>query len=54
MIVRDFDLPSSDVSVGRSEKNMLPQKRKLLGKFLVYFVVALIMPLNQPLGILNI
>ena len=57
MIVRDFfDLPSSNVSVGRSGKEHASiQKRKLFGgKFSHIFCRSADNARNQPLGILNI
>ena len=56
MIVREFfDLPSSDVSVGRSGKEHASiQKRKLLGKISHIFCRSTDNARNQPLGILSI
>ena len=52
---RFFDLPSSDVSVGRSGKEHAPiQKRKLFGKISRIFCHSAGNARNQPLGILNI
>ena len=52
---RFFDLPSSNVSVGRSGKEHAPiQKRKLFGKISRIFCHSAGNARNQPLGILNI
>ena len=52
---RFFDLPSSDVSVGRSGKEHASiQKRKLFGKISRIFCRSADNARNQPLGILNI